>query len=218
MSENIKLLQDELIDSMSELNEQKVAECIRKMLDNGCSSNSIMMCLNTGMACVGKSFEQGEYFIGDLIVSGMIYRSALSIFNPSNPEENPYTAGRIIIGVPQGDIHDIGKDIVIDILKAECFEVIDLGVDVKPEAFADAVQALQPDILLLSGVLSLAGDGMVEVLSLLRKRNLRDQVKVLIGGSATSKTLRDASGADEWAYDPMQTVAFCKKVMEEKKK
>ena len=124
--------------------------------------------------------------------------------------------GRVVIGVVEGDIHDIGKDIIVSLLRAEHFEVIDLGVDVKPDRFAYAVQTYRPDVLLMSGVLTLAQESMKKTMDLLRKEELRSQVAILIGGMCAGEYQRQWIGADGWAYDPMETVNFCKRVVEEK--
>lgn len=210
--------QDELIDAMLTLDEDKVLEYTKAMIENQYTFNSIISCLNIGVSCVGNYFERGEYFIGDLIICGMIYRSALRLLMPLNKEKGPLPTGRIVIGVVEGDMHDIGKDIVVDLLRAEHFEVIDLGIDVKPERFAYAIRTYQPDVLLLSGLLTFAADSMGKVLKHLKDEGLRDSAKILIGGACTSEKLKEVLDVDEWAYDTMKTVDFCKKVVAEKVK
>ena len=208
--------QDALIEAMTELNDEAVMDCVGKMIATGTSVNAIQMCLNTGVNNVGKRFETGEYFIADLIVSGMIYRDALRLLMPVMDGSRIMPVGRVVIGVVEGDIHDIGKDIVVSLLRSEHFEVIDLGVDVKPERFAYAIRTYRPDVLLMSGVLTLARESMKRTTDLLHRENLRQQVAILIGGLCAGEFQRVWVGADGWAYDPMETVAFCKRVMEEK--
>ncbi len=207
---------DGLIDAMTELDEDRVMQLVQAMIDSGATSNSIQMALNVGITNVGKRFEKGDYFIADLIVSGMIYRDALRILMPTMDRARSMPIGRIVIGVVQGDIHDIGKDIIVSLLRAEHFEVIDLGVDVKPERFAYAVRTYRPDALLMSGVLTLARESMKKTMNLLEEEQLRQQVQVLIGGLCAGESQRQWIGADGWAYDPMETVSFCKRVVGEK--
>ena len=207
---------DCLIDAMTELDEDRVMELVRAMIDSGATYNSIQMALNVGITNVGKRFEKGDYFIADLIVSGMVYRDALRILMPVMNRSRTMPIGRIVIGVVQGDIHDIGKDIIVSLLRAEHFEVIDLGVDVKPDRFAYAVQTYRPDALLMSGVLTLARESMKKTMDLLEEEKLRQQVQVLIGGLCAGESQRQWVGADGWAYDPMETVNFCKRVVGEK--
>ena len=209
----LEALKEELVSSMAELNEDQVLASIRKLVDAGCTYSSILVCLNTGVFDVGKRFENGEYFIGDLIVSGMIYQSALTVLQPIHTGNQSQPLGRVVIGVVQGDIHDVGKDIVVGLLRAEHFEVIDLGIDVKPERFAHAVQTYRPDVLLLSGVLNIARSAMRETMDLLRKEGLRDTVPVLIGGLCASEYQMHVVGADGWAYDTTETINFCKRIV-----
>lgn len=205
-----------LVEAMTELNEEQVMACVQAMIDEGVSVNAIQMGLNVGVTNVGKRFENGDYFIADLIVSGMIYRDALRLLMPIMSGNRTMPIGRIVIGVVEGDIHDIGKDIVVSLLRAEHFEVIDLGVDVKPERFAYAIRTYRPDVLLMSGVLTLARESMKKTMDLLQKEELRSQVAILIGGLCASQWHSQWMGADGWAYDPMETVAFCKQAVEEK--
>jgi len=206
-------LQDKLIAAMEELNEDNVLEDVRAMIGAGHSYNSIQMSLNSGVSRVGKRYESGEYFIADLIVSGMIYRNALNLLMPLNGGRQNLPVGRVVIGVVEGDIHDIGKDIIVSLLRAERFEVIDLGVDVKPERFVYAIRTYKPDVLLMSGVLTTAIKSMQKTIELLRKENLRQRVPILIGGLCTSGFHKDMLGVDGWAYDSTATVDFCKKVV-----
>lgn len=208
--------QEALVLAMTELNDEAVMANVRKLVANGASVNAIQMCLNTGVTNVGKRFETGEYFIADLIVSGMIYRDALRLLMPVMDGFRSMPIGRVVIGVVEGDIHDIGKDIVVSLLRSEHFEVIDLGVDVKPERFAYAIRTYRPDVLLMSGVLTLARESMKKTTDLLSRENLRQQVAILIGGLCAGEFQRAWVGADGWAYDPMETVAFCKRTVEAK--
>ena len=208
--------QDSLIEAMMELNEDRVLSDVRSMMEHHYSYNSIMMCLNIGISCVGKYFEDGEYFIADLIVSGMIYRDALALLMPISTGHQLMPIGRIVIGVVEGDIHDIGKDIIVSLLRAERFEVIDLGIDVPPQRFAYALRTYRPDVLLMSGVLSIAKDSMKRTAELLEREGLRAQTPMLIGGLCTSEYQKNIIGAAEWAYATMATVDFCKRVVGEK--
>jgi len=205
-----------LIDAMADLNEDLVVATVREMIAAGQSYEQIQLDLNTGITEVGTRFEQGEYFIADLIVSGMIYRSALLEYGPLRPESSPRPRGKVVIGVVAGDIHDIGKDIIVSLLRAERFDVVDLGIDVKPERFVHAVRNYEPDILLLSGVLSTAQDSMIKTAELLAKEGLRDRVKLLVGGLCTNQYLMQAVQSDGWAHDSKETVRFCKEVMDAK--
>ena len=195
-------LNRQLIEAMADLNEDLVIATVRQMAAEGHSFEEIQQCLNTGISAVGTRFERGDYFIADLIVSGMIYRSALNEREPMRSGGAPRPLGKVVIGVVAGDIHDIGKDIIVSLLRAE--------------RFVHAVRNYHPDVVLLSGVLTTAQEAMVQTIQALTDAGLRDQVKVLIGGLCTSEYLMHHVGADGWAYDSKRTVRFCKEVVDGK--
>lgn len=209
-------LSELLVDALVQLDRDSVMEYVRQMMERGCTLNQIQQCLNRGVAGVGTRFETGEYFIADLIVSGMIYRDVLHVLMPLISGNSIMPVGRVVIGVAEGDIHDIGKDIVVSLLRAAHFEVIDLGVDVKPDRFLYAVRTYRPDVLLMSGVLTLAQNSMAQTMCLLEQEGLRKQTPVMVGGRCVSEALCRRIGADAWAYDTTITVEFCKKIVEEK--
>ena len=207
---------EELIQAMSGLRDERVLELVEQMVQEGYTQNAIFSCLNQGVESVGAQFEAGEYFIADLIVSGMIYRDALNLLNHSGLKRKQLPKGRIVIGVVEGDIHDIGKDIVVNLLRADGFEVIDLGIDVRPQRFCYAMKTYRPDVLMMSGILVAARDAMARTMDALRQENLRQTSPVLLGGQCASSYLAKSLGADGWAYDTMETVSFCNRVVEEK--
>ena len=208
-------MKEHLISSMADLDDVAVLADVREMMNRDTRYESILFCLDTGVTKVGERFEAGEYFIADMIVSSMIYRDALNVLMPIVPKSN-LPVGRVVIGVVAGDIHDLGKDIVVSLLRAEHFEVIDLGIDVKPERFASAVQTYKPDVLLLSGALSFAQRSMRSTMDELRRRGLRDKVPILIGGMCANEYQKELVGADSWAYALQDTVEFCKRIVGEK--
>lgn len=205
--------QKELIKAMAQLDEEKVFKYVQMMLASGFTHESIRACLTKGSEEVGDFFESGEYFIADLIVSGMIYQRALSMLIPKTETGNPHPIGRVVIGVVENDIHDIGKDIVVSLLRSERFEVIDLGVDVKPQRFVHALTTYQPDIILLSGLLNSSSFSMIETMNALNAQHKRKETVIYIGGQCVSQQLCDQMGADGWGYDTFSTVDFCKKVI-----
>lgn len=147
----------------------------------------------------------------------MLYRSVIGLCSRPGEGRISRPAGRIVIGVAQDDIHDIGKDIVVSFLRAEGFEVIDLGVDVKPERFLHAVETYCPDVLLMSGLMSCTLTYMKQVVTQLEKRGLRDTVSVMVGGSVVDEHTKSYVGVDAAAKDPAETVAFCKQAVRKKR-
>ena len=204
------MLQEEFVEAVGALDEPRCMAIAKKLLAQGCSTHKMIELLNEGVKIVGSNFAAGEFFIGDLIVSGMLYRSVISLCSSPATVPAGQVQGRIVIGVAQDDIHDIGKDIVVSFLRAEGFEVIDLGVDVKPERFVHAVETYAPDVLLMSGLMSCTLGCMQRVVELLEKRGLRERVAVLVGGSIVDEFTRDYVGADVATRDPVTTLQFCK--------
>jgi methanogenic corrinoid protein MtbC1 len=206
------MLKDELIEAMSLLDEERVLNAARALAEQGCSHSEIQTFLNTGVRKVGDLFEKGDYFIADLIVSGMIYRAALSFFKPDlNFSGTP--AGKVLVGVVENDIHDIGKDIVVSVLHAEGFDVIDLGVDVKSKRFIEAVSNYKPDILIMSGTMKFSQQSMEQTIKELEKSGLRSSVAVIIGGSCANTALKDRIGADVYAEEPLEGLKYCKLII-----
>jgi methanogenic corrinoid protein MtbC1 len=204
-------MEEELILAMENLEEDRVLDLARQLWDQGTSSISIMTMLNHGMIQVGKRFETGIYYLADLIVSGYIYRSALSILLPAGGQRLPEDpAGKVVLGVARGDIHDIGKDILALTFRAEGFEVIDMGINVPREDFIAAVTRHHPDILALSGTMTFAVDEMELIIRDLSDKNLRDGVTVIVGGISANKISARRIGADYYAKDPMEALAICK--------
>jgi methanogenic corrinoid protein MtbC1 len=204
-------MEEELIQAMENLEEDKVIDMARQLWDLGTNSLSIMRVLNSGMIRVGKRFETGAYYLADLIVSGSIYRRALSILIPTEGQFLPGDpTGKIVLGVARGDIHDIGKDIVALTFRAEGFEVIDLGINVSREDFIRAVERYRPDILALSGTMTFTVDEMEMIIRDLSDKNLRDKVTVIVGGISVNKINAGRIGADYYAKDPIEAIAICK--------
>ena len=200
---------DELCEAMTALDEDRVLALAKQLSDEGYAYHDVLLKLNEGVKRVGDMFADGDYFIGDLIVSGMIYRAAISMFIPDSENFSSVPSGKLVIGVVEHDIRDIGKDIVVSILRASGYEVIDLGIDVKPERFLYAVKTYEPDILLLSGMMRFSQTSMEVTIRHLREAGLRDHVRIIVGGGCVTDTLKDLIGADGSAYDPMDTLAMC---------
>lgn len=208
MKETEALL-EELVSSMFYLDENKVYALARKLQDCGAQTPEILDCLNQGMKEVGKAFETGEYFIADLMFAGTIY---CAVLNSLVPPKNPIAAKkkcRILVGVVKNDIHDIGKDIIVSLLRADNFDVIDLGVDVTPEAFIEGIRTYQPQILSLSGMMSYSTESMRRTIEAIKAAGLRDTVSILLGGGCTNARLLQSIDADAVCMEPADTLRYC---------
>ena len=199
---------DKLAEALGELDEDTVKELL-EAVDSSESANAAMEACQKGMDTVGKLFEEGEYFVGDLIYAGELMTDAVETLKP-------YLAGteaagaktKMILCTVKNDLHDIGKNIVRSMLEANGFQVLDLGIDCPAEKVVETARAEDVRIVALSGVLTLALDSMKETVAALKAAGLG--CKVIIGGAPVSADACRIIGADEWAHSPQKTVDTCK--------
>ena len=201
-----------LAQAMGDLDEDTVKEMLEQvMAEGGKDAPAAMDACQKGMDTVGKLFEEGEYFVGDLIYAGELMTDAVAILKDAlvsgESEGGPKT--KMILCTVKDDLHDIGKNIVRAMLEAAGFEVLDLGIDVPASEVVKAVKENNLKIVALSGVLTLALDSMKATVEALKEAGLND-VKVIIGGAPVSAEACKAVGADEWAHSPQKTVQTCK--------
>ena len=190
------------------LDEDSVQEQIRAVATPE-EANQAMDACQKGMNTVGKMFEDGEYFVGDLIFAGEIMTDAVNVLKPLLVSGGSGgSKGKMIICTVKDDLHDIGKNIVRSMLEAAGFEVIDLGIDVPPEKIIETIKKENIKIVALSGVLTLALDSMRDTIQAIRDAGLKD-VKVIVGGCPVNEDTAKAMGADDWAYSPQKTVKIC---------
>lgn len=162
-----------------------------------------------GMSIVGDLFEKNEYFVGDLIFAGELLSKAIDILKPVIGGDNTSKIGTIVVGTVEGDLHDIGKNIFASMVGAAGFEVYDLGIDVTPAAFVEKVKEVKPEILGMSGVLTLAIDSMKATVNALKEAGMRDQVKVIIGGNPVTEDACKQIGADMFTTNAAEGVKIC---------
>jgi 5-methyltetrahydrofolate--homocysteine methyltransferase len=162
---------------------------------------------------VGRLFESGEFFVPEMLVSARAMQAGLAVLKPSLKEGNIPSAGKVIIGSVQGDMHDIGKNLVIMMLEGAGFEILDLGVDVAPERFVAAIQAGGADILALSALISTTLPNMQSTIEELKKAGLREHVKIMIGGAPVTEGYSRQIGADGFAPDASRAVNLAKSLL-----
>ena len=200
---------ENLAVAMGELDEDTVKE-ILESIDNADDANKAMEACQKGMDTVGKLFEEGEYFVGDLIYAGELMTDAVEVLKPYlTSGESAGAKTRMILCTVKDDLHDIGKNIVRSMLEANGFDVLDLGIDVAPSTIVERAKAENIKIVALSGVLTLALDSMKATVEAFKAAGLED-VKIIIGGAPVSAEACKNVGADEWAHSPQKTVATCK--------
>lgn len=200
---------DELVVAISDLEEEKALKVVRARIAKGEDGLSVLASCQEGMKSVGERFEAGEYFISDLMISGEILKRATEVIAPHIKTGTSGNKGKVVIGTVKGDIHNIGKDIVVGLLQASGYDVTDLGVDVPPQKFVDAVKDTGAKVVGLSGLLTVAFDAMKETVAALGTANLRPGVKVMIGGSLMSEQVMQFAGADAYGTNAQVAVTLC---------
>ena len=210
---NFGLLREEIVKAVEELNEEAVIRLSEEALENGMEPVILLEAVNEGMHKVGSLYENKTYFIADLIMAGIIFKEVLELQQMTQhfDSHSKRKIGCVIVGTVRGDLHDIGKDIFRGMMETNCFEVIDLGVDVPPEVFVKKVIELKPDILGLGGVLTYTTEAMKDVVDALIEAGVRDQVKVIIGGNHLTEESCVYIGADAYANDATLGVKLCVK-------
>jgi 5-methyltetrahydrofolate--homocysteine methyltransferase len=166
---------------------------------------------------VGARFERGDFFVPEMLIAGRAMAGAMEVLRPLLAETGVETVGRFVMGTVQGDVHDIGKNLVNIMLEGAGFEVIDLGVQVTPEKFIEAIQQHEPDIVGFSAFLTTTMPMFKANMNALTKAGLRDTVIVMVGGAPVTQEYADAVGADGYASDASQTVKRAKALLHEKR-
>lgn len=201
---------ENLAQAMGELDEDTVVELLNKVMEEGgTDAPKAMEACQKGMDTVGKLFEEGEYFVGDLIYAGELMTQAVEIMKEalaSGDSSGPKT--KMILCTVKDDLHDIGKNIVKAMLEANGFEVIDLGIDVPAAKIVETAKEENVKIVALSGVLTLAIDSMKATVEALKEAGV--DCRVIIGGAPVSEAACKVTGADEWAHSPQKTIQTCK--------
>ena len=198
---------------LSNLQESEALAHVKEALEKGVDPTKLLEGAKEGMSIIGQKFADGEYFIPDLIFSGEIMKGIVALLEPKLKEAQGGGAGkqgRVIIATVEGDIHDIGKDLVVSMLDVNGFEVFDLGVDVPVQTIVDKIKETNAPVVGLSGFLTLAYDAMKKTVDAIEAAGLRDRVKVMIGGGQVDEKVKDYTGADAYGLDAMDAVKLAK--------
>ncbi len=197
----------ELTKLLSDLKEPETLEFVRKALADGADPMDLLGQARDGMNIVGQRFASEDYFIPDLVFSGEILKGVVKILEPHlRQDKESKRLGKVIVGTVAGDIHDIGKDLVVFMLDIHGFEVLDLGIDVPVQKFVDAIKESGSTVVGLSGFLTLAFDAMKETIEAISAAGLRDQVKIMIGGGQIDDQVKGYVGADAYGNNAMEAV------------
>lgn len=201
-----------LTKAITDFQEEEALKIAQDLLDKGTDPVEVMDACRKALDEIGHHFEEGVYFLPELMLAGEMMTQITEIIKPKlaeMPEAKRH--GKVVIGTVEGDIHDIGKNIVSFMLDVNGFEVLDLGVDVSPKKFVDAIKDFKPQVVALSGFLTLAFDAMKDTVAAIESAGLRDKVKVMIGGGQINEEINEYAGADGYGKDAMAGVSFAKK-------
>ncbi len=200
---------EKLVDALVNMKEQEALETAKELIDSGKDPIEILNSCSKAMEIVGKRFETGEYFLPQLVMAGEMLRQISEILKPKlKGFAQSERLGKVVIGTVRRDLHDIGKDIVTFMLDVNGFNVMDLGIDVPPDKFVDAIKEFQPEVVGLSGFLTLAFDSMKETVDAIRDADLRDKVKIMIGGGQIDDEIRRYAEADAYGLNAMDAVTL----------
>jgi methanogenic corrinoid protein MtbC1 len=205
-------MSEKLVNAIAEMDEDQALALTKELLDAGTPPPEILADCRAAMELVGKRFECGEYFIPELILAGEMLKSIAAEVKPymTGAHEAAKKGARVIVGTVKGDIHDIGKDIVVFMLDVSGFEVTDLGIDVPVETFVDKIAEVKPAVVALSGFLTLSYDAMKETVGAIAAAGLRDGVKIMVGGGTVDDQVCRYAGADAFGLDAMAAVSLAK--------
>jgi methanogenic corrinoid protein MtbC1 len=198
---------------LSDLKEPEALAYVDEALGKGTAAEELLEETKEGMNIVGERFSKGEYFIPDLVFSGEILKGIVQKLEPklkAGKGKDAKRLGKVVVGTVAGDIHDIGKDLVVFMLDVNGFEVTDLGIDVPVQKFVDAIKETGSKVVGLSGFLTLAFDSMKETVEAIKKAGLRDKVKIMIGGGQIDDHVTKFTGADAFGKDAMAAVQLAK--------
>jgi 5-methyltetrahydrofolate--homocysteine methyltransferase len=203
-----------IYDAVVEGQHKAVAQKVQEALDAGTPADVILtQGLVTAMSEVGRLFEEGEFFVPEMLIAARAMQAGLGLLKPHLVEANVQSTGKVVLGTVKGDLHDIGKNLVAMMLEGAAFEIVDLGSDVSPEKFVEAVKTSGAQILAMSALLTTTMPNMKNTIDALESAGLRDKVKVIIGGAPITDSYAKQIGADGYASDASRAVSLAKALM-----
>ncbi len=207
----------QLVQWLADMNEDDAFALAKKMLlEEGANPMRVLELCREAMDIVGKRFEQGEYFLPELVLAGEMLENIGAVAKPlikQGPGGEPKKLAKVLIGTVHGDLHDIGKNIVTFMLDINGFEVKDIGIDVPVQTFLDEINQFKPDVVGLSGFLTIAFDSMKETIAAIQDAGMRDKLKIMIGGGQVDEAVRSYTGADAFGTTAVEAVSLCKNWM-----
>ena len=207
---------ERIADSFAEVTSvEEVRNLTEIALAEGISPVEIMRSMSDGLRSAGEKYEQGDFFLSELIMSGILAKEVSSMLKPHMPSSVTSSVGKVVIGTVKGDIHDLGKNLVAMLLSSGGFDVVDLGVDVSTDKLVDAVQAYRPRIAAMSCLLTTAMNEMKATMDRLKETGARKHLKVLVGGRPITFDFAKEIEADGYGEDAIQALNAAKNVINE---
>ncbi len=204
----------ELGKALAEGNKTDAHRLVREKLDAGVSAPAIIAECNQGMVELGERFTAGVVFLPQLMFSGMIMKEIMDLVDPAlDRQQTGQSLGTVVMGSVRHDVHDIGKDIVIMMLRSVGFEVVDLGVDVAPEKFVEAVREHKPAVVGMSVLLTTCYKSVVDTVKAIQEAGLRDGVRIMLGGAAASELVAENAGCDRYGKTAVDGLNFAREVV-----
>ncbi|MCL4488857.1 MAG: corrinoid protein [Chloroflexi bacterium] len=210
MNQILQTIRAAVVDGEVPVVQQSTRDAIAAGLDPALILNEGMV---SAMAEVGRRFECGDYYVPEMLIAARAMKEGMAILRPHLLKAKVASTGKVIIGTVQGDLHDIGKNLVCMMLEGAGFEIEDLGVDVSPEQYVQAVRATSPDIVAMSALLTTTMSNMQLVIDALKEAGFRDKVKVMVGGAPVTETYSRQIGADSYAQDASRAATQAKFLM-----
>jgi methylmalonyl-CoA mutase cobalamin-binding domain/chain len=200
---------DKIVEAIIELDEQAALELADGRIKSGTEPVEILERCREGMSLVGEKFESGDFFLSEMIMAAEIFNQIMNIVRPHLKSALSEPRGKVVIGTVEGDVHDIGKNIAIALLKAEGFDIVDLGVDVPPATFVEAIREHEPDIVGMSSLLTVALETTKQTIDAITEAGLRDKVRIIVGGGRIDSHATEYIKPDASTDNAAQGVRMC---------
>lgn len=207
----------DLITAMAEIDDERVLDFVNQYLAEGRQPFDVLGDLKKGMDIVGEKFSNNEYFLVELVMAAELFKRSMEILEPKllATQDKGAGSGKIVIGTVEGDVHYIGKNLVVAFLLSNGYEVFDLGEDVSAEKFIAKLKETGAKVLALSGLITITHDVMKKTIEALTEAGLRDKVKVMIGGGDIDQSIVEYTGADAFGKDAMSSIEIAKRFLKE---
>jgi len=203
-----------LANAIIECDAAKVDELTRKLVDEGAKPQEVInKGLISGMNVVGDRFKKGEMYVPEVMMAAKAMHAGMNIVKPMLTEGEASATGKVVLGTVAGDLHDIGKNLVGMMIESGGMEVVDVGIDVSPEKFAEAVKENKPQVVGMSALLTTTMLAMKDTIEVLKEEGLRDSVKIIVGGAPVTQDFSDEIGADGWAPDAASAKELAQKLI-----